>query len=175
MPPRSYPGSLASYFRVPRGIVAGLPKCGVTSIRRALLHNAPEVPEPEVLASREPLHLFLRDPVDRLISAWSHLRNEDQCPPALADRPDYETFVDRVLAGAEDAHWRPQMEALVREPDRIYPFERISEHFPAVTGRAIEHHNASHPPRVNDLYRLDELWQLYHADIKAHIAVLTRL
>lgn len=112
-------------------------KCGSVS----LLVSGTEVDEaPDVL--------FVREPLERLASAWAFFRTD-------FTGPDLYGFIDRILGGWVDPHWVPQSNVWSAW-GRLLPFECLPEF-------VSRHENKSVNRPVID-YRRDELLSLYSAD-----------
>ena len=113
------------------------------------------------------MHVFVRDPVKRLKSAYRFFR----AAPPINDRAEkgpmtYEDFIDYVLAGTENMHWRPVTETLsVFGRSDIVPhlFENLAEEYPFP---GLGHKNVSEPTvcEVNAHYREDEVKSFYSGD-----------
>lgn len=96
--------------------------------------------------------LFVREPLDRLASAWAFFRNN-------FTGSDVRAFVDRVLSGWRDPHWIPQSEVWSSWGE-LRRFERL----PEVVSR---HENASRDRPIIE-YRRAELAALYAADVELY-------
>lgn len=114
------------------------------------------------------LHVFVRDPIDRLASAYKFFRGR---PPI--DYPEdgaisWERFVDLVLdEGKENPHWRSVTDTIaLAGGGKIIPhmFERLSEEFPL---GELERRNESPvdlEQSIDRSYRSDELKAAYAGD-----------
>lgn len=111
-------------------------KAGSVSL---LLSGTPTEGAPDVL--------FVREPLQRLASAWAFFRRD-------FTGPDLHTFIDRVLSGWIDPHWMPQSQVW-SSWGRLVKFERFGEF-------VSRHEHKTDKPFIT--YRADELRALYAAD-----------
>lgn len=111
-----------------------------------------------------PLYAFVREPIERLGSAWRFFR--DKQADELVPR-HYEVFVDRILdADHFNAHWCPQA-LLVEDHPQVIPvrFEDMARVWRQVGFPLLKHQNWSNPRRRFDsTYRAKELVDYYAAD-----------
>jgi len=121
---------------------------------KRLVSGRDEIPELD-------LHAFIREPHERLRSGYQFFKGH----PPIEHTGDmsWEQFVDFVLAGEKNPHWRPASEtiALVGRPVTSHLFENIQSEYPLGT---LEHRNSSAAMDVDMSYRVDELQQFYAAD-----------
>jgi len=96
--------------------IALIPRAGSTAIRWSI--------EPHTYFDQtdQPVHAFIRDPIDRFISAAKLAGKYRKVPK----RHPYELFVDRVLDGEKDQHWIPQAEYLKGLNIIPHPLERMN-------------------------------------------------
>jgi len=110
------------------------------------------------------LMVFMRDPIERLHSAYQFFEGR---PPLGNGRNliTWEEFIDEVLAGAKNQHWKPVSEgiAIVGKPVQVYKLSELNEKWP-FDGPPMETRNKSKPIQVNLKYREDELKALYADD-----------
>lgn len=146
------------------GLIIGLvPKAAFTSIRSSLLPDyAEKVGRPEAKEQQLPIRIYIRQPLQRMVSAFRFLSTG----PVLPDDCTFEQFVDLVLEGSGNSHWLPQVawfdDYNVTE---VYQLERIAETWPAEI--SLGHLNRSTAPVPEIGYRLDELNDYYAGDIRA--------
>lgn len=148
-------------------------KCGTTSIFETLSQDQHLIPPdadkmmPRVFSDqvRGNIHLFVRDPIDRLKSAWQFFADVD--PQAV--QSSWERFVDAVLAGAENRHWYSQTLTHtwrgVFLPTHLHPFEDINQIWPTLIRRPIGQENMSIVRNVDRSYRRAELETFYADDM----------
>jgi len=139
-----------------------IPKCASQSMGtvKGILNAKTEEDVPKVV------HAFIRDPIDRLYSAFAFM---DAAPPGMYEymnrRATWEEFVDTIIqSGLIDEHWEPQADVVARlgRPVILHLFENISTEFPFEglewTNKRTRHFEA-------DLsYREDELKEYYAGD-----------
>jgi len=112
--------------------VIEIPGCGSNS-----LHHG---------ARSSNLAAFIRDPMERCVSKYQ----------SNGEGLTWREWVDRILDGVDNAHWRPQVRFLA--PDTILiPFERIGEFVDV-------HLNRSVPVTLELSYRRAELEEYYAED-----------
>lgn len=111
------------------------------------------------------LHIFVRDPIQRLKSAYQFFNGR---PPVHAPHRNltWEEFVDAVLDGAENPHWRSAQETIDLLPGAqgrvtVHRFEDLATEFPL--GPLVKK-NESTPIDVDLTYREQELKDFYAAD-----------
>lgn len=166
---------MLALYRLPELYLAVFPKAGWQSVRQCLKqHRIPEVGPDEVARSTTPLHALLRHPHRRLESAWRYFSPHGLFGSKGAHVPahaPWAVFVDRVLEGASDPHWDPQLARLPRPADVIHPFEQIGEVWGTICEHPLPHLNASTTPRpVNADYRREEVEERYRDDLTAWMA-----
>lgn len=113
------------------------------------------------------MHVFVRDPIERLQSVYKFFRAH----PPIEGREErgkmlYSDFIDAVLAGAKNAHWRPVTETLSHFAESdvvVHLFENLAEEFPL--GKLAKK-NASKPveQEIDLTYREAELKTFYAGD-----------
>lgn len=124
------------------------------------------------VASKQPenMHVFVRDPIQRLQSAYRFFKAR----PPIEGRNQkgnltYEEFVDHVLGGAENPHWRPVTETLSvfdRSDIVTHLFENLADEYPI---GVLEKRNVSKPvvdQEIDLTYREAELKEFYAGDYK---------
>ena len=110
------------------------------------------------------LHVFVREPIERLRSAYQFFVRR---PPAGEpnDNMSWEEFIDRVLDGAKNVHWRPVTEVLAtvnRDDVIVHLFENLESEFP--WGNLQRRNVAKVEYDVDMTYRADELRTMYAGD-----------
>ena len=121
----------------------------------------------------KPVHLFLREPVDRFASVYAYFANRTW-PYGTFDRiTTLEQFTDRVLEGERNEHWLPQIEQHTLHgqlvPDKIIRLDAIDTYFPKgyQLGR-LNQNTLGEKPEIS--YRLDELHDYYRRDLEEYAA-----
>ena len=119
------------------------------------------------------LHVFVRDPIDRLKSAFQFFKGR---PPIMGrhqwgakQMSTWEGFVDGVLDGITNPHWRSVSDTMKLFPPGtkfiVHAFENINDEWP-LRGK-LERRNQSKPIEGVDMsYRADELRRFYKDDYK---------
>jgi hypothetical protein len=118
------------------------------------------------------LHVFVRDPIERLRSAYQFfgLRLAVIATVNPDDEPTrgeftWENFIDNVLAGSKNPHWRPVSETVGKlKKSGVIPhlFENVADEYPL---GELPTKNASRPIEGLDLsYRSRDLRELYAGD-----------
>lgn len=110
------------------------------------------------------VRIFVRDPVERLRSAWQMMSD------SYSDYLEWPDFVDRVLSGElVDRHWMPQAKIhtwggrLI--PTSFYLFEDIQEWWGKWFNRVLPHRNKSNPREIPE-YRREDIKEFYAQDIE---------
>lgn len=168
---------MIQFYRLPAVLLGVFPKAGWQSIRQSLKQRRfPDVGADTVLREPDvPLHVFLRHPVARCISAWRYFSpiNFPQGSHVPKGLP-YEAFVNRILdLGATDPHWAPQLARLPRPADVVHRFEDIERAWPEIVppGVKLMHLNESRVDMPLDRgYRADELEAFFADDMAAWLA-----
>jgi len=113
------------------------------------------------------LHVFVRDPIERLRSSYQFFKKQ---PPIVGrtsrDDLTWKEFVDYVLSGVDNPHWRPASKTVGNTGKAAIPhlFENINEEYPL--GK-LDVKNVSVPIEGIDLaYRIEELKLMYSDDYK---------
>lgn len=152
--------------------VAIVPKCGNTSFSAVVSATRLSTDEAMSVPTRV---MFVRDPIDRFISAYSffHMLNDgedrgDVPVPRAATHNGYPHWVDFALSTI-NPHWAPQVELTGGIATHLYKFncDSIRKWWPIHwPGRQPDWLNAcSHLP-VTD-YRRADLLSYYSADLDA--------
>ena len=113
-------------------LIAPCPKSGFTSITETLRRAGAGKTVPWHVGQSQACRLYLRHPIRRFISAWRNFTVIGKFP-ALPESLllDVNEFADHVLAGAQDDHWRPQLELFAgANIQEIHRFEDILETWP---------------------------------------------
>ncbi len=111
------------------------------------------------------LHVFVRDPIKRLVSAYQFFRRR----PPVSGYPDlkqitWEQFIDAVLNNEKNPHWCPVSETLsyIEQDVIAHKFENLSSEYPL---GSLGHKNPSNPVAVDEGYRANEILALYAGDV----------
>ena len=131
---------------------------------------AGKIADPDKGSLPKKVHVFVRDPLERVISGYRFfsMRNLDPRGPfrdrELPKIESYEDYVDNILSGDRNVHWEPVADLIERfgKPVIIHRFEDMQAEFP--NGIQLERRNESKPVHVNEGYRYDELREFYAAD-----------
>lgn len=124
----------------------------------------------KALKSGKPIIAFIRDPIERIQSAYRFLRDKG----AYYEKFDkYEDFVDNLLSQADDnstnIHWRTQKRICSFEDefilDRWYRFEDLTEIWGSLGLPKLRTTNISVKHPVSD-YQLYQIQQRYREDYK---------
>lgn len=135
---------MAYYLHSGKAILA-IPKCGSESLACGTRLADDEAARLDRIA-------FIRGPFSRCVSGWSFFRGQPQSSLHLAK---WEDWVDRVLSGEDNEHWRPQASFITDE--RVLPFEQF--------GMFVRfHEHRSMWAAFDPGYRLEELRQYYKDD-----------
>ena len=109
-------------------ILAYTEKCGSKSIRAHIkpIVETANIGAPTALKLREEgakVLLFVRDPLDRLVSAWTFFQKQ---------KMPFEKWLNIALT-KPDRHWRPQVEAHTWNgefiPNRLYPLDLLTNYW----------------------------------------------
>jgi len=116
------------------------------------------------------MHVFVRDPIQRLKSAYRFFKAQPPVEGRIqTGAMTYEEFVDHVLGGAENPHWRPVTETLSvfdRSDVVVHLFENLADEYPI---GVLEKRNVSKPvvdQEIDLTYREAELKEFYSGDYK---------
>lgn len=166
------------YWKVEEGLyIARNRKAGSMSMRNTLqmLGSTTHPPEEVCEESDARVLIFLREPVERLRSAYQFFLGKtsgDKIPGV--DEGDYKLFVDYVLRDEDhpmDAHWKPQMDVHLHEgkyiPNEFYQFEDINRLWKELSlpGELVHINASKEVPDQDYMYRRDELFNFYEVDI----------
>lgn len=150
--------------------VAQIPRCGINTIRE-WLGGVPVVRNDDArLAHISRRVAFIREPIDRLESAFSMFYwLTDYGWPHVSKAPvtSWETFIDLVLDAEkiEDEHWRPQSVHVGDVPNIYHKFETLAINFELYRPGILPHNNkTTRAPIIIASYRLDELKKKYESD-----------
>lgn len=150
--------------------VALIEKAGHTSITQAAKqHRAGlKMSYQEAFDSQIPVVIFLRHPIERLVSAWRYFH--PQMFPNGTHIPQHRPlsrFIDDVLSGVPNEHWNPQLARFAGcNISTVHRFENINEHWPDYP--PLLHLNKSkirHPGEIE--HRRAELDEFYAEDLAA--------
>jgi hypothetical protein len=116
------------------------------------------------------VHVFVRDPMDRLKSAYQFFRKAPPIQKSARIRRKkitWEEFVDAVLDGVENPHWRPAsygVDKVEAEGSTVVPhlFENIGREYPF--GELPYKNESREKVKVDLTYRLDEVKAFYADD-----------
>ena len=122
----------------------------------------------------EKLHVFVRDPIDRLRSVYQFFTDVQERQQLLKEhlppRPQrqielssWEAFVDALLDGALNPHWEPVADILDKIGSQVlvHRFENLADEFPL---GELEKRNVSKRKQLDTTYREDELRAYYARD-----------
>ena len=149
-------------------VVPGVQRVGSASLNAGF----PNMATCEEAMTFERRLVFLRHPIARLVSAYSHLND---IAYISEDKLDWEQFVDFILTH-DDRHWMPQTPRYWHEgeymPTHVEKFEDIKIVWPKYTDKEYPHKNKSPLGVVCDTtYRSDEVWDYYKKDMEAWCAL----
>jgi hypothetical protein len=149
--------------------IPAIPKCGQHTLVAA---GGIELPF-EKLKQFPVRMVFIRHPVDRLVSCYSFFKRIDYVVDA--DLSGYESFIDWALE-SDDEHVLPQSACYsMYHFQRRLPLSRMTEILNMLTGKEIYTQNATeHLPVYTD-YRLDDIKIRYCDDFVAYEDILCRM
>ena len=109
------------------------------------------------------VHVFVRDPIERLRSAYQFFNHRPPIEGSRATTFTWEEFIDNVLNGSKNIHWRPVSELVARAgiDPVLHLFENIGKEYPL---GPLQHKNTSATIDVDMSYRKSELQSLYADD-----------
>ena len=146
--------------------VALIPKCGLQSIIAWMGKDSIRLQSNDSLLSVvEKRVAFIRNPIDRLVSAYSFFYWMDHYGKRGSEEipiDSWESFVDHSLS-VENEHWNPQTEMIGEIPNIYHRFENILEHFGKYRPGIFPHHNKS-TRRPVTAYRLLDICEKYYKD-----------
>jgi hypothetical protein len=160
------------YVPFNRDIVIATPKCGQTSVRNA---GGPHHQVPiQNVQYYERVIAFIRDPLERLESAWNYFSATFPTFPSawiakqkrmkVLTPATLELFINLILDdGWVDKHWYPQSALWKVEPTDVIPFEDFNETMIAL-GRTPKHDNPSKGEKTGITHRVPELEEFYKED-----------
>lgn len=152
------------YIEFPDWLVGMTPKAGWTSMQQAG-KGYPTLDINAAARSDKPIVLFVRHPVDRLVSAWRFFHQKAHFPNRhIASKTGLEKFVDQVLKGVEDQHWMSQVKLHTHHrfiPTVVHRFENIHEVWPE-----LPHLNKGPGVPFDLWHRKDEVEEYYRADLE---------
>lgn len=136
--------------------VALIPKCGSTSLTHATVGGAHLI---ETLKQQPVTHVFIRDPIERLESAYQFFREH-----APSFQPSWQEFIDAVIDGEPNGHWQSQHVFIekLRQP-YYHKFEDIGQVWEDVTGKALPRYQSSQKVELPE-YRYIDLKRHYRDD-----------
>ena len=158
-----------------------IPKCGNTSIRSAVLMCA----QPILMENKEALTyqkrvMFMRHPIDRVKSAFSHFWTISSIGSSFGDMPiehlyikergvdlDYEAFIDYILVH-ENPHWTPQKTVMshngVFVPNIVHKLKDIRHVWEDYFKGLLPWENSWSRLTTGD-YRIGDLMEYYYQDL----------
>ena len=113
------------------------------------------------------VHAFVRDPLERLRSVYQFFKKG---PPIIGETErtmPWEKFIDYVLAGKDNPHWRPasvMIERLGHPNVIVHRFEDLGTEYPL--GDLPQRNKSKKMDDLDMNYRKDELLAFYADDIK---------
>lgn len=152
--------------------IAVVPKCGNTSF--SALVGGTRLGIEEALQFDKRI-MFVRDPIERVASGYSHYHDLNSHGPSRDDVPrevthnGYERYVDFILSN-ENPHWMPQMQLTGGIATNLHKFncDNIRKWWPMYwSGRQPDWLNACTHLPIND-YRIDDLRAYYIEDARAY-------
>ena len=151
--------------------VALIQKCASSSIRDAVKADYGAIQLDEVIHVPRRL-CWVRDPIDRLVSAFSYFHYTPYLPASITGR--WQTFVDYTLTH-DDPHWTPQVDLLTHDgvllPNEVYWLKDLQATWPFLGLlpwiRGVKH------VEVDTTYRRDELDAKYAGDYELCRCVAT--
>ena len=141
----------SSYFDLGDKIIGYTPKSATTSIHRSLRTLAkPKISQQMVVKRREtvPVIVFVRHPLDRLVSAHAFFTRADRVNPGIPENfSDFVDFLLKKVRNRQDEHWIPQTDYHTYHkqylPTVHYPLEHINEIWPTISRSKLERLNAN--------------------------------
>ena len=138
-------------------IIATSPKCASTAINNEFKVNGTNHINLEAVRELKKSNWkvvgVVRDPIDRLESAYNFFKYGQTDNFPVGKYRDINEFIDSVLAGVVDEHWQLQIEILL-ECDRYADLESL----PVMR----KENSVQHTEKVN--HRIDELNTFYSKD-----------
>lgn len=114
------------------------------------------------------IHAFVRDPIERLRSAYQFFRKR---PPVeyRGGALEWEQFIDYVLDGRENVHWKPASMTIDEVPAEVtvHRFEDLAEKFPL--GKLPRKNKSREVGSVDVAYRADEVKNMYAGDYRLRV------
>lgn len=146
--------------------VARIPKAASTAIEGWLGRDFRQVSSEEAMEA-EARVAFIRDPIERAKSAYSHMyylkahHTEHDCKAPV---DSWENFVDYILVN-DNNHWRPQHLLIGDVPTVIHRLENLGavrdRYWPGI----LKPDNCCSRLPTSD-YRTDELLEMYMGDLR---------
>lgn len=134
-----------------------IPKCASSSLKKMRMGAAKSLKRDPV---PDRMICFVREPIERLKSAYQFFSQSR----SNKFRATWHQFIDAVLAGNPNIHWKPQTRFIERfDNPQVYPFEKVSEVWRMLVGSELAHANPSAYKALDD-YRLNELRKHYAED-----------
>lgn len=144
-------------------VVPGIQRVGSTSLNAGF----PNMVQCEEAMTFERRLIFLRHPIARLVSAYSHLNDIEYISE---EKVLWEDFVDFILIH-EDRHWAPQTPRYWHKgdymPTHVERFEDLQDVWPKYTDKVYPHKNRSPLIAVCDTsYRGKDIDKYYEEDFE---------
>jgi len=164
-----------------KAAIASIEKCASQSIHLAVSPMKGAI----ILSNEEALEyetrvMFVRHPIERLISCYSHLswltHNDYQYDEIMpigimdgkGDLAEYRRFIDYILKN-NDPHWDSQYDLMLYNhsfvPNKVHKFDDIGSLWGLYAAGMLPHINAWTDRQYNH-YRLDELLFKYSKDLE---------
>jgi len=150
--------------------VAQIPKAGIQSFKEWLgpSFDVVENDNPRLLTVTRRV-AFIRDPRDRLKSAFSFMYWMDEYGRPHHSQPDitdWQAFVDHILdpGTTVNEHWMPQVEIFGDVPNTFHRFENLIDHWQTYRPGYLPHRNRTTRRPTPD-YRIAELATMYGEDM----------
>jgi len=161
---------MPGYIELPQKIFCWTEKAASRSMVNAL-KKYPAIAASEVLKKRDdkPVVLYIRHPLNRLASAWTHFAANGYGPTAYSPWPDFPAFCDKVLAGHINPHWDSQTDQHVYHdvflPNEWHRLEDITKTWPK--RHPLLNVNQAKHPKPDIFYREQDLMLHYRRDLLA--------
>lgn len=165
------------YVRTEGPAVACIPKNATQSLYMAMA-PCDRITNEQAL-ERDVRVMFIRDPFDRMASAYSffsHLKAiHSRVSPPIPDFQSYEEFLDWALE-SNDFHVTPQVDVVTTKdgvfvPNRIHPFRELpkiwSEYFPGLIPDTVDFPHRHNCQRLaTSAYRREDITRRFAKDLE---------
>lgn len=162
--------------------IALIPKSGNSTIRTAVMFSKDPIEVPIEKSTEWLLRVaFIREPIDRVKSGFSHFRQVIEMGSSVGMLPheyvyiegrglneDYRSYIDYILENSEP-HWSPQTERISLNGEivcnRLHKLDDLRDIWEQYYTGSLPWQNAWTRLKVED-YRLDDLKEYYKDDYK---------